>query len=247
MSCQKALSVLKTLFDKHDLRMSCFIEWSEHTRPLLKTLSELGPEFLGDLVREASDDHILRSRFETHQLLDYLVLYEDKNTGVRLRLHIATKEHLQRMHDHRFSFSTLIFTGHYQHCLYGLKQNPYEISSLEEARSYQDRFNPDPKFAGLTSDDLFQIEWIRNETAGSSYSLHHSQAHTVFTSKNTVSLVLRGPIEKPRSLIFEQKQQQLWWRFGREEESGERISQKIMSPNKLEEVIQNLTELEIIL
>jgi hypothetical protein len=37
---------------------------------------------------------------------------------------------------------------------------------------------------------------VRHEGVGSSYALHHSQYHSIVEEPNTVSLIVRGPIEK---------------------------------------------------
>jgi hypothetical protein len=246
MEATESYYFLDEIINANDLLTDDFIEWSRRSRTILKLIKDQGPEFLGKLVRRSFEDQNLRVRHESHQLLDYLVLYEHPQSGIRLRLHLATAEHLQRMHDHRFTFSTLILNGHYQHCLFSSTQDPYAMSSVENAKRYQDRHSPDPAFAGYETESLFHLDWIRGEQAGSCYTLHHSQIHTVYTSKDTVSLVLRGPIQKDRSMIFDQLENKMWWRYGRKDEDDKRIRTKIMSDSKLSQVKDHLSSIGVI-
>lgn len=238
--------IIEDIIRPGELLTDDFIEWSRRTQTVLKHIQTEGPKLLGQLVEQAFDNPRLRQRHEAHQLLDYLVLYEDQCSGIRLRLHIATQEHLQRMHDHRFSFSSLIINGHYQHCLYSATHDPYAMSDSDSAIRYQDRHHPDPAFNGFDAASFFHLDWIRGERKGNCYSLHHSQVHTVYTSKDTVSLVLRGPAQKNRSMIFDQMENIMWWRFSREDESEQRVSRKIMSDTKYAEVQADLVRLGVI-
>ena len=196
------------------------------------------------LVERAVRDPALRVKCESHQLLDYLVLYDCVERGVRVRLHLSTTEHLQRPHDHRFDFSSMILCGSYEHCIVNCKVNPYEIRDEAGARPYQDRHNPDPLIRLKNAD--FPVANVRNERAGDIFSLHHSVAHTVLTAANTVSLVLRGGPRRNRSFIFDRTQERLWWRFGQENESRERRAQKIMPAEQLTGIVQRLRALRVL-
>jgi hypothetical protein len=199
---------------------------------------------LSALVASARDDQHLRDKCESHQLLDYLVLYDALDRGLRLRLHLSTSDHLQRVHDHRFDFSSFIICGLYEHCLIEPRKDPYSLSSEENARLYQDKTHPDPA-ATLTTAD-FPIAFVRDETGGNTYSFSHTLTHTVLTTKNTVSLVLRGPVRRTRSFIFDRNTETLWWRFGQQDESPLRRDAKRMSDEQFDQTLSTLEALGVI-
>ena len=225
------------------------IDWTRFEDAAAKSRNCLGiltsdRSALSTLVERAVRNPALRVKCESHQLLDYLVLYDSVERGVRVRLHISTMEHLQRPHDHRFDFSSVIVCGSYEHCIVNCKVNPYKIRDEAGARPYQDKNSPDPLIR-LKNED-FPVGNVRNERAGDIFSLHHSVAHTVLTAANTVSLVLRGAPRRNRSFIFDRTEEHLWWRFGRENESPERRAKKIMSEEKLGEILQKLRALRVL-
>ncbi|MDQ3233465.1 MAG: hypothetical protein M3Q07_16725, partial [Pseudobdellovibrionaceae bacterium] len=139
-----------------------------------------------------------------------------------------------------------IIKGRYEHAIYSPRVDCYGLSAASAAIQFQDKLHPDPAFGNFGFDDLFQFSFVRNERAGSTYTMHHSVCHTVLTEKNTVSLVIRGAAEKERSLIFDQNTELLWWRFGRHAEHQSRTQQKIMTDRKVEQVIESLQGLGVV-
>jgi hypothetical protein len=223
-----------------ELAQTGFEEWGRLTRGFLGRVNERGPGLLTDMVLRALSQPDLRAKCEQHQLLDYLVLHDDPRSGIRIRLHIATEDHLQRVHDHRFTFSSLILCGRYEHTLFRARSDLYQVTPEQAAKAYQDRHHCDPAFRGNSQDDLFEAMLQRDEKAGTTFTLKHDVPHTVLTTKGTVSLVVRGPAQKPRSYIFDQLEQGLWWRFGRENETAQRASQKWMPEQKVDAVLRDL-------
>jgi glycogen debranching enzyme len=88
--------------------------------------------------------------------------------------------------------------------------------------------------------------FVTQQTAGSTYSLHHTEIHTTFTTPDTVSLFLRGPAEKDRSLITERETGQLWWRYGADQERPDRRVRKLMKPEEFENLVERLGRLGVI-
>src|SRR5205807_3761213 len=88
--------------------------------------------------------------------------------------------------------------------------------------------------------------FITRQTAGSSYSLHHTEVHTTFTTPDSVSLFLRGPAEKDRSLITERETGRLWWRYGADQERPDRRVRKQMTSAEFEELVDRLRRLDVI-
>jgi len=207
------------------------IDWRDfeaaayQTRAIVKTIAGDKAMLRGLFARTESDPKLL-AICERHQLLDYVVLFDALDRGFRLRLHVSTDDHFDRPHDHRFSFSSCIIAGSYCHTWYRPVPGLYNTSDEEALLPYIDRWHPDT----ITPIDVARCRpyLVRTETAGSCYSLHHSALHTTFTAPNTVSLFLRGPAEKRRSVIMDLQERTFWWRFGREEETVRRRETKLM-------------------
>jgi hypothetical protein len=221
---------------------SDFIAAGKATRNLARALAE-DRTTLRELVHGVLKD----DRFamcERHQLLDYLVLYDAPERGFRVRLHLSTEDHFDRPHDHRFSFSSYILTGTYRHTWYECDRDPYAESSDEECQRWDSLRNPDENSSHLLN--RVSPLLMRDETPGSCYTLHHSVLHTTFTTPGTVSVFVRGPSEKRRSVIMDKTTGRVWWRYGQQEESRERRSTKAMTRLDYEEFVGKLESLGVI-
>jgi hypothetical protein len=174
---------------------------------------------LRTMIYGIEDNPELLKMSERHQLLDYLVLYEAPKQGFRIRLHIWTDDYRDRPHDHRFSFSSIIIKGRYLHTLYRADKEVYLKEEDEISKAHKSRFEPTAD-TRLDSKDLIPL-YARDEMPSSMYSMHHSQLHTTETTPDTVSLFIRGPAEKQRSLIMDRRSGQHWWRFGRVDEGAD--------------------------
>ena len=62
---------------------------------------------------------------EHYDILDKIIL---EDGPIRIRLHIFADEYFDRPHNHRWTYSSLILSGGYQHTIYSLKE---EIDSPE--------------------------------------------------------------------------------------------------------------------
>lgn len=116
----------------------------EATRDVVQRLAD-DKESLRKLVYDVEHKPELLAMCERHQLLDYIVLYDALDRGIRLRLHISTDDHFDRPHDHRFSFSSRILTGGYTHTWYHMDGDLYGDGPDPEARQYLSRHHPDPR------------------------------------------------------------------------------------------------------
>jgi hypothetical protein len=205
------------------------IDWTDLDRATAVTdalLHELAADkdALRMLVDRAAEDDDLLAQCECHRLLDKIVLYDGLNRGFRVRLHISTSDHLDRPHDHRFSFSSLILAGSYKqvrHRIVGEVPESVAPGTQEDHQAVPIEARVEPEFA-------------TTEQVGSFYSIHHSVIHTTIMEDDTVSLFIRGPAEKERSLITDRDTGKLWWRYGAKGESPERRAQKVMDLSKFE-------------
>ncbi len=218
-----------------------FIDWNdidkarEQSREILLELAA-DKSALGELVTRARETDDLFDKCEHHRLLDKLVVYDALDRGMRIRVHLSTSDHKDRPHDHRFSFTTLILRGHYRHVRHQLLSGTgAQVSNLS-----QDDF--DAEDAGLHVAPRF----VTTESAGSCYTLHHSEIHTTFTSPLTVSLFLRGPAEKERSIITDRATGQAWWRYGEAQEKESRRGAKCISRDYFDDLAGRLRQLEVI-
>ena len=205
------------------------IDWTDLDRATAVTdglLHELAADkdALRMLVDRAAEDDDILAQCECHRLLDKIVLYDGLDRGFRIRLHISTSDHLDRPHDHRFSFSSLILAGSYKqvrHRIVGEVPDSVAPEVQEDHQAVPIAARVEPEFA-------------TTEQVGSFYTIHHSVIHTTIMEDDTVSLFIRGPAEKERSLITDRDTGQLWWRYGAGNERPERRAQKTMSLSQFE-------------
>ncbi|MGW3952977.1 hypothetical protein ACWEKM_19110 [Streptomyces sp. NPDC004752] len=94
------------------------------------------------LVHQVPQDEHLSRLSEHYDILDKVVLYDDP-AGWRLRLHVFLPGYYDRPHNHRWTYSSRILRGSYQHTLYGLDDvldvatlQPYMVRSEEASDSY---------------------------------------------------------------------------------------------------------------
>lgn len=141
------------------------------------------PAQLGVLWDRMEQDDALASQAEAFNTFQKFVLHEDPETGVRLRLHIFGDDVVEEAHNHRASFSSLILCGSYRHILYG---------NVEDVWGEEDRTAsvPDPRF-------------VQEQLPGSSYTVHNAFVHAVYSTPDTVSLMIQGPRDRKSIRIYE--------------------------------------------
>ena len=221
----KGRQLLRTWVDDEPaIDWSDFEKASEQSRDLVRRLAA-DREVLGKLVRGVEHVPALMEMCERHRLLDKVVIYDDLARGMRLRLHFSTDYHLDRPHDHRFSFTTLILRGEYAHVW-------HEPDSSIDPNE-------------LTVSDL-KSKFMTTEREGACYTLHHSLLHTTITTQDTVSLFLRGPSEKDRSIITDRVTGRVWWRYGETQEDKGRRAQVRMSKEAYTQMVAKAERLEVI-
>jgi hypothetical protein len=175
------------------------------------------------LLERLPQDCYLLSLCEHYDILDKLVLFADQHTGVRVRLHVFLPGYYDRPHNHRWSYSSLILQGSYRHYLYGTDEH----------------FTDSVDVRGLLP------LMVREERAGSAYTLHHSMVHSVVAEPYTVSLVVRGPAVKDRFLVTDKQTSRTWWQYGAKHESPAERAAKAMSAERLAATISLLARLRM--
>jgi hypothetical protein len=180
-------------------------------------------DLLRRLAHQVPKDEHLSRLSEHYDILDKLVLHDDP-AGWRLRLHVFLPGHFDRPHNHRWTYSSRILHGSYQHTLYGLDDILDESMEVAALQPYM----------------------VRTETAGDSYTLHHRMIHAAVAEPHTVTLIVRGPALKDRFLVSDRETGKAWWQYGAAKESQNEAQKKRMSQARLSQALSDLTERGII-
>ncbi|MFF5488106.1 hypothetical protein [Streptomyces virginiae] len=187
--------------------------------PLLAELAN-DPEWLTaamDNLRRTSE---LRDLSERLAELDKLVLVNDADSGVRIRLHRFRQGYFDRPHNHRFTFGAHILIGGYRHTVYGDFPNPEKHFDIAEVKP----------------------TLIRREGAGASYVIGHTLVHSVAAEPETLTLTVRGPAQKDRMLIVDREQGKYWWQFGVKNENPAEVAARRLTDDQLDETVQALRD-----
>jgi hypothetical protein len=206
---------------------STFFEFSKVAQELSgKALSQLRK-----LVLDVPNNKELFSDSTHYERVDKLVLWNSDDKTMQLRLHVYTSHpcdmkannlaDISEAHNHRWNFSTRILSGGYLHTIY--RMDPLDTEKY----------------------DLVPIV-IRYEGVGSSYALHHSQYHSIIEEPNTVSLIVRGPIEKGSFQVIAGKEGEIQPKDSLALQTPEEKKQKAMTLADYEKVLSHLISLKII-
>lgn len=128
---------------------------------------------------------------------------------------------ISEAHNHRWNFSTRILSGGYFHTI-------YRIDLLETGKFY-----------------LAPI-MIRHEGIESCYALHHSQYHSIIEEPNTVSLIVRVPIEKASFQVINENEGKIQPKDSLALQTPEEKRQKTMTLENYQKVFNHLLFLKII-
>lgn len=186
---------------------------------------------LRNLVLEVPNNKELFSNSTHYERVDKLVLWNSEDQAIQIRLHIYSEHPCNRKtpnladiseaHNHRWNFSTKILAGGYLHTI-------YSVNSLD------------------TGKHLLAPIMVRYEGVGSSYALHHSQYHSIIEEPNTVSLIVRGPIEKGSFQAVHERDGEIQLKDSLALQTPEEKKQRAMTLTDYEKVLNRLLSLKII-
>jgi hypothetical protein len=235
------------------------IDWNDLPRTAVVT-EDLIRRFAADkalfrrLLHAVQEDPYLWAKCEEDVVEDKIVLWDDVEKGLRIRLRMATAYQQQLAHCHRFSFTNLVLRGRYLHRNY-VARNGFDENALPE--------------------DV-QPVILHEDKAGDCFTIHHEALHsTAFTEVGTISLVLRGnPIKERAPVMFKEARGraealasreatkvsgavaevepetatvgEIFFRVGEEQESPERRAQRQMTHEKYRHWCDRLEEMEIV-
>ena len=131
--------------------------------PVCEAISHDGG-LLACLLEELPVNPHLAEMCERYDFLDKLVLYDDPDLQVRVRLHLYRAGYFDRPHHHRWSFFSRIYQGQYLHRIFGR----------------------DSDFGEGTDPRTLRPLIERTERPGSSYALDHTTVHTVQAEADTI-------------------------------------------------------------
>lgn len=181
-------------------------------------------EHLRSLFENSLTDLRLFSMAEHFDRIDQIILYDDLSRGIRIRLHIYPPDHFDGPHNHRWSFTSFILAGSYCHRIFRIDERIDESTCM------------------LDLQPLFIVQ----ECAGVSYTLHHSVIHSVIALPDTVSLILRGPVEKDRLMMTDLKTGKMRWKYGWEKEMVEERKDRVITAEYFDQLRQHLIRLNVI-
>ena len=228
------------------------IEWTDFEKAS-RISGEIVRELAADrallrrLVLSVQRDERLRFLAEKHDELNYIVLYDALDRGIRVRLHRFSKGLEDIPHNHRFSFSSALLSGSYVHTLFqverldgdGAGQEPWALAQPEGTHVGVELRNL--PVAGLEP----QLATV--QAAGSSYSLHHSTVHkTAMPVEDAYSVFCRGPAQKPCALQLQPDVKTYRWKFGQAHETAKVVADRKMTDAEFGSYIETLEAAAVI-
>ncbi|MFF5858528.1 hypothetical protein ACFY8B_23350 [Streptomyces sp. NPDC012751] len=174
------------------------------------------------LVDGVRTDPRLWDMCEHNRLFDKLVLHDAPERNFRIRLHVWSDMEVAAPHDHRWSFTTRLLVGSYEHVLYHVSEE-----TDDDAPAFEPRFRT-------------------TERSGDSYTIHHDVVHATTTQAHTVSLLVRGPAEKSVSRRMDPATGRLWFGWGRKDQTEADIARRRMTAERFEVVRARLADTGVI-
>jgi hypothetical protein len=205
------------------------VDWSDieaaadTTRAVARTLGD-DRELLRALIDRVPNTPELREKCELHALDDKIVIWDDQEKGLRIRLRLANSNQYERVHNHRYSFTAYLLYGTYYHTLYSTDQPLDETADVT-------RFWP---------------TMVREERTGDMITLHHEQLHTTLTSPETISLMIQSPAQKRRAFMIRKSDGEVWYRLGAADEDQQRRDEVRMPDERFEHWRARLVELGVL-
>lgn len=225
------------------------------TQPLIRQFAQ-DKALFRQLLLAVEHDPYLWAKCEEDVVEDKIVLWDDIEKGLRIRLRMSTAYQQQLAHNHRFSFTNLVLRKSYLHRNYVAKGGFDENTLPEDVRPVM----------------------LHEDKAGDCFTIHHNALHsTPFTELGTISLVLRGnPVKDRAPVMFKEARGRdealrqlraertgdgaelseiepdtaqvgaMFWRVGEDQESPERRAERQMTKQKYHYWCRELTELGII-
>lgn len=235
------------------------IDWTsfeEASKQSLEIIDELASDrkALRQMVLNVAKNDRLRAMCEVHEhgevadelecsvedrRVQYLVIYDALDRGIRLRIFTPAVGSFNPLHNHRYSFSTRLLSGSYQHTI-------YQVVRVESGQQSEWMCKQKPGThlgRELPQVDIADIHpaWNQEHKQGNSYSMHHTTLHTSnYAAPGTFSLFMRSAAEKDYSFLGEPDSKCYWWKFSREREVTDHLSSTRMTDEQYRRMVKRL-------
>lgn len=185
-------------------RSAAAVDWNggfttlEDCQALSQRLTE--SRMLHDMLMAIPLDSNLLEQCEQLQGIKKLVLIDDTEHDIRLRLHLFEDYSFDVAHNHKWSFFSTILKGGYTQFIHGELQNDATAENIKR----------------------MPISTATSYSVGDSYFLRHNMVHSLRALPGTITLVIRGPITRPQSHWHDFKSDQHWKHSGDETDTLKR-------------------------
>jgi hypothetical protein len=181
------------------------------------------------LIERVPHDPELREMCEHNRTLDKLVLHDAPDRGFRIRVHLWSDTEFGHPHNHRWSFTTRLLTGCYEHVIY---EAPGGFNA------------PEP---GSPDQTIELAERFRTvERAGDSYTMHHGMVHCTTTTPRTITMMVRGPIGQSLSLTTDPATGKFWFGVGRQKQTSQEVARRRLTDEQYENFCNEVDKLGIV-
>lgn len=195
--------------------------FSIHTREILSCLAN-DKKLIEKLIDRVYKNKELIEKSESNPTLTKIVLFAQSD--IEIRLHFFKYFISENPHNHRWSFSSFILNGGYEHRLF------FVNAPLNENLKYKDIIPVYSKF----------------EDKGSIYSIDHTIVHaTINPMPDTVTLIIRGPVMKEKWFHLDPIKNKIQFM---ERQNGKRVQydQPSLKYKDLDEIKKKLITLNLI-
>ena len=179
---------------------------------------------LRELILDVPQNPKLFSLCAHYDGVDKIVLWNSDDDRMQLRLHIYS----DKVNPPAKSFQADIAQAH---------NHRWNFSSLILSGGYRHTlYEAACKIPTL----------VRQESVGDCYTLHHSQYHSIVEQPDTVSLLVRGPLEKESFQVIHETAEGISWQRAPSLDSPEEKEQKKMDVERYQMLVNKLVRLKII-
>jgi hypothetical protein len=207
------------------------VDWSNLERAheigtfVMRSLTENKPLFRR-LIDAALYHPVLWPKCESHRLDYKIVIWDAPEKNFRIRIRMYRESQYERIHDHRFSFTTLVLRGGHRESFWAPRISVSDTSKLSD-------------FAQL---------FVREEVTDRVFTIHHTAFHSTLVTPDSISLVFRGPAEKDRSFLIgkEKETGNVWWRYSQFDETKARRQHVEMTPDVFFMLKKKMEDAELI-
>lgn len=176
-----------------------FEEFGITSRKVLVELSK-NKKLICEMLRNIKNNEELIKKSESYDFLDKFIIYSNEAQQIYARISVFNNKYGNRIHYHRWDYSSYILKGGYTQYIYGNLKTGKEL--IREACSLQP----------ILVEELHE---------GNIYSLNNSVIHSVNAIPGSVSICIRGKSCRDRFQVIDTRTNTEWWQYGQKLEAFE--------------------------